>query len=47
MATDILEREHDVRKLFMGDLNAFTEVAYRIILAEYAAEIAVAEKNRP
>jgi hypothetical protein len=31
----------------MRDLTAFTEVAYLIILAEYAAEVAVTEKDCP
>jgi hypothetical protein len=44
MTSGILEGEHDISQLRVGDLAAFTEMADRIILAEDAAEVAVAEK---
>ena len=47
MTSGILEGEHDPSKFFVRDLRSFAEVAYGIILAEYAAEVAVPEKDRP
>jgi hypothetical protein len=46
MTSILLELQHDVSKRFKRDLTAFTQVAYRPVLAEEAAEVAVRKEDR-
>jgi hypothetical protein len=46
VAADLLQIEHDLRKLGRADFRAFAELAGLEVLAEDAAQIAPAEKDR-
>jgi hypothetical protein len=47
VAALFLQREHDIGQFLERNLCAFSEMADRIILAEQAAEIAVAHEDSP
>jgi hypothetical protein len=46
MTTQALEFHHDFGQFRDGDFSAFSQMAYRVILAKKASQVAVGHKNR-